>query len=135
MAVIQLIEILTDFLNTEKLLSNGVQDTYTIVSDPKQLEGRDDIYRSDWVSVSLVRNLPQNYEEIASIVAMLGDKVPDSYLYELLWFIDDPQKALDEMKAQKAETAKNNLSVIGYTEENFNGDGTDPNKDDDTNVE
>jgi SPP1 family phage portal protein len=135
MAVIRLIEILTDFLNTEKLLSNGVQDTYTIVSDPKQLEGRDDIYRSDWVSVSLVRNLPQNYEEIASIVAMLGDKVPDSYLYELLWFIDDPQKALDEMKAQKAETAKNNLSAIGYTEENFNGDGTDPNKDDDTNVE
>ena len=131
MAINQLITILTDFLNTEKLLSNGVKDTYPIVSDPKQLEDRDDIYRSDWLSVSLVRNLPQNYEEIATIVATLADKVPDSYLYELLWFIDDPQKALDEMKAQKAENAKSNLSALGYTEENFNGgaDDTDPNND------
>lgn len=119
MAINQLVAVLTDFLNTEKLIENGVKDTYPIISDTKQLESREDIYNSNWLSVTLVRNLPQNYEEIASIVATLADKVPDSYLYELLWFIDDPQKALEELKAQKAEAAKNNLSAIGYNTDNF----------------
>lgn len=127
LAVKQLLAILTDFLNTEKLIENGVSDTYTVVADAKAIENRDDLYNMDWINVSLVRNLPQNYKEIADIVAELADTVPDSYLYELLWFIDDPQKALEEMKAQKKEGTANNLAVMGYGAENL-GDGTTGNQ-------
>lgn len=114
MAIKQLLAILTDFLNTQKLIELGeTVDTYTIVSDITAVEKRVDLYRADWVEVSLVRNLPQNYKEIADIVAELADTVPDSYLYELLWFIEDPQKALEEMKTQKKDTAANSLNTLG----------------------
>lgn len=124
-AIRQLLSILTDFLNTEKLIENGTLDTYGLVSDPKAVNQRDDLYNADWVDVSLVRNLPQNYKEIADIVAELADTVPDSYLYELLWFIEDPQKALEEMKAQKKESTANNMAAMGYGADNLGDDGID----------
>jgi hypothetical protein len=80
-----------------------------------------ELYNPDWVSVTLNRNLPQNYTEIATIVATLAGKVPDSYLYELLWFVDDPVKALAEMKAQKEAAVKANMAAMGYTDETFAG--------------
>jgi SPP1 family phage portal protein len=125
LAIKQLLAVLTDFLNTEKLIENGAQDTYSVVSDPKAVEQRGDLYNSDWVEISLIRNLPQNYKEIADIVAELADTVPDSYLYELLWFIDDPQKALEEMKAQKEATTANNMAAMGYGADNLGDDGND----------
>lgn len=125
-AVKQLLGVLTDFLNTEKLIENGVEDTYSVVSDPKAVEARGDLYSPDWVEVSLVRNLPQNYKEIADIVAELADTVPDSYLYELLWFIEDPQKALEEMKTQKKEGIANNMAAMGYGTENVGSEDDPP---------
>ncbi len=113
-AIKQVIGVLTDFLNTQKLIENGIQDTYEIVADTELTDDAQGLYSESWVDVSLVRNLPQNYEEIANIVAALADTVPDSYLYELLWFIDDPQKALEEMKAQKKENTDNSLKGLGY---------------------
>lgn len=130
LAIKQLLTILTDFLNTEKLIEGGTEDTYAVVSDPKAVVQRGDLYSADWVSISLVRNLPQNYKEIADIVAELADTVPDSYLYELLWFIDDPKKALEEMKAQKKEGTANSLAAMGYGADNLgdgNSDTNDPN--------
>jgi SPP1 family phage portal protein len=104
-AIKQLLAILTDFLNARKLagtsgqLPEGYQDK---LKDP----AKNGLYSSDWVEFTLNRNLPQNYLELAQIVGLLAGKVPDSYLYELLWFIPDPQAALDEMKKQNDEAAK-----------------------------
>lgn len=113
-AIKQLIGILTDFLNAQKLTENGITDTYEIVSNKNTVELATGLYSDSWVDVSLTRNLPQNYEEIANIVASLADTVPDAYLYELLWFIDDPQKALEEMKAQRKDATKTSLTSLGY---------------------
>lgn len=74
-------------------------------------------YSADWVTVTLNRNLPQNNKEVADIVKELVDVVPDKYLLELLWFVKDAQKALDELKAQKKENAKNNMEALGFSSE------------------
>lgn len=129
-AIKQVLTVLTDFLNTQKLIDNGITDTYAIVSDKATVGRTQGLYSVSWIDVSLTRNLPQNYEEIANIVSTLSDTVPDSYLYELLWFIDDPQKALEEMKAQKETDSNNSLSALGY---NTNTDVIDEeDSDDDT---
>jgi SPP1 family phage portal protein len=102
-AIKELIAILTDLLNTKRLREAGVQEENL----SEALEGSSiDLYNPEWVQFTLNRNLPQNFLEIAQIVAQLVDIVPDSYLYELLWFIEDPVAALDEMKKQKKEKAK-----------------------------
>lgn len=124
-AINQLIQVLTDFLNTQLLITRGEKDPYPIVSNPDEVAADTELYQADWLQFSLVRNLPQNYKEIADIVTELSDKVPDSYLYELLWFIEDSQKALEEMKAQRETSAQNNLSALGYSTEAFNSTSTD----------
>lgn len=125
----QFVAILTDFLNAQKLIEGGgTTDTYGIITDPETIEARDDLYQAEWTTVTISRNLPQNNKELADIVAELADIVPDSYLYELLWFIDDPQKALDEMKAQKEESSKTslagNLTALGYGLDNMGAEET-----------
>lgn len=126
-AFTQFLSILTDLLNTQKLIADGAQTgTYETITAPELIELRDDLYQSEWVSVTISRNLPQNNKELADIVAELADIVPDSYLYELLWFIDDPQKALEEMKAQKKEASKNSLTAIGYGADNLGDTGGAP---------
>lgn len=126
-AFTQFLAILTDFLNTQKLIADGAKTgTYETITTPELIELRDDLYQSEWVSVTISRNLPQNNKELADIVAELADIVPDSYLYELLWFIDDPQKALEEMKAQKEEASKNSLTAIGYGADNLGDTGGIP---------
>ncbi|WP_394913287.1 phage portal protein [uncultured Robinsoniella sp.] len=126
-AFTQFLSILTDLLNTQKLVADGAQTgTYETITTPELIELRDDLYQSEWVSVTISRNLPQNNKELADIVAELADIVPDSYLYELLWFIDDPQKALEEMKAQKEEASKNSLTAIGYGADNLGDTGGVP---------
>lgn len=126
-AFTQFLAILTDLLNTQKLVADGAQTgTYETITTPELIELRDDLYQSEWVSVTISRNLPQNNKELADIVAELADIVPDSYLYELLWFIDDPQKALEEMKAQKEEASKNSLTAIGYGADNLGDTGGVP---------
>lgn len=126
-AFTQFLSILTDLLNTQKLIADGAQTgTYETITTPELIELRDDLYQSEWVSVTISRNLPQNNKELADIVAELADIVPDSYLYELLWFIDDPQKALEEMKAQKKEASKNSLTAIGYGADNLGDTGGVP---------
>lgn len=126
-AIEQFIRVITDLLNAEILIDNGTESPYEVLSDEAALEERDDLYNADWVTCKLNRNLPQNYKELADIVAELIDKVPDKYLYELLWFIDDPKKALEEMKAQKDETATRtaqaNLTAMGLGGE-FGDTGT-----------
>lgn len=136
-AVKQLLAILTDFLNSRKLAGGGQlpEDYQDKLKDP----AKNGLYSSEWVEFTLNRNLPQNYLELAQIVGLLAGKVPDSYLYELLWFIPDPQAALDEMKAQNDEAAKRTsqagLAALGLGGEfsqtgTGGGDGsggTDPN--------
>ena len=132
----QFFAILTDFLNVQKLYADGTSTgVYETITSPELIEARDDLYQAEWMAVTITRNLPQNNKEIADIVAELADIVPDSYLYELLWFIDDPQKALDEMKAQKQEATnaslQQNLNAIGYGEDNLGGTGGEPSQGDD----
>jgi hypothetical protein len=131
----QFVATITDMLNTRRLVEAGTlpEDVYDILTgvtaSPKSVV----LYNPDWVSITLNRNLPQNYKEIADIVAVLAGKVPDSYLYELLWFIDDPVKALEEMKAQKAQALKDNMAAMGYSEDSFGSQNTgDENPDDST---
>ena len=123
-ALKQLVEVLTDFLNAKKLGDNA----YNVLSNKEAVEARKDLYKSKWLTVKLNRNLPQNNKEIADIVAELSGKVPDSYLIELLWFVDDPVKALAELKKQKADELKASMTAIGYTGE-FNSTGTENNND------
>lgn len=123
--------ILTDLLNVQKLYAGGeVSGVYETITNPELIEARDDLYQAEWLTITLSRNLPQNNKEIADIVAELADIVPDSFLYELLWFIDDPQKALEEMKAQKEEASKNSLTnsltAIGYGADNLGDTGGVP---------
>lgn len=120
------VSVLTDFLNTQKLVELGEADTYSVVSDADIIEDRVDLYQSEWLEVSITRNLPQNYEELANIVSTLSGIVPRSYLYELLWFIDDPQKALEEMKAEDSESQANSLQAIGLGADNLGGTGGVP---------
>ena len=127
----QFFGVLTDLLNTQKLYVDGaVSGVYETITTPELIESRDDLYQAEWVSVTISRNLPQNNKEIADIVAELADIVPDSFLYELLWFIDDPQKALEEMKAQKEESSKNSLAgsltSLGYGLDNMRAEETPP---------
>lgn len=128
--------IITDLLNVQKLYAAGtVSGVYETITTPELIEARDDLYQSEWLEVTISRNLPQNNKEIADIVAELADIVPDSYLYELLWFIDDPQKALEEMRAQKEESQQtsltNSLVAIGYGADNLGDTGGDPDNPDD----
>ncbi|NIK67924.1 phage portal protein [Paenibacillus sp. BK720] len=124
----QLLTILTDFINARKLAGNGQlpEDFQAKLQNPVA----NDLYSSDWIDVTINRNVPQNFLEIAQIVATLSDKVPDSYLYELLWFVSDPKAALDEMKKQKDDTAKRasqaNLDALGLGGEfsRVNNEGT-----------
>jgi SPP1 family phage portal protein len=126
-AINDFIAIVTDLMNAEKLVAAGVESPYEILSDPEAMEKRDDLYNAEWVQFTLKRNMPQNYKEIADIVSLLIDKVPDAYLYELLWFIDDPVAALEEMKAQREERAKleaqTSLTALGYGGEFANLEG------------
>lgn len=109
-ALKQLIAVLTDMLNWKRLVEAGVSDPYAVIKG--QATSSVTLYNADWLQPTLNRNLPQNYLEIAQIVGLLADKVPDEYLYELLWFIDDPQQALKDMKKQKAEAVQNSMGAL-----------------------
>jgi SPP1 family phage portal protein len=116
-AVKRLVAILTDFLNAKRLTEAGVEDVYAILTGAAKPPANVPLYDSAWVDFTLNRNLPQNFLEMAQVVATLAGIVPDSYLYELLWFIPDPQAALDEMKQQKAEAAQRALGAMGFDNE------------------
>jgi SPP1 family phage portal protein len=127
-ALKQLIQVLTDFLNVRKLGENA----YETLKDKEAMAKRTDLYKAEWLTIKLNRNLPQNYKEIADIVAELSGKVPDGYLIELLWFVDDPVKALEELKQQKQQALKDNMLALGYSSGfsdtgSAGGDGTGSN--------
>ncbi|MGP9042114.1 phage portal protein [Cytobacillus kochii] len=99
--------VLTDLLNARRILeANSEADVYAILKNGEQPPGGVQLYNAEWLQHTINRNMPQNFLEIAQIVSVLAGTVPDSYLYELLWFIEDPVAALKEMKAQKKEEAK-----------------------------
>ncbi|XJZ25962.1 phage portal protein [Bacillota bacterium Lsc_1132] len=118
-AVKQLVAVLTDMLNWKRLVEAGTPDPYQVLTG--QATSSVPLYNADWLQTTLTRNLPQNYLEIAQIVAQLTGIVPDSYLYELLWFIEDPAAALEEMKKQK-ETAAKNQAAAGLVAMGFGGE-------------
>lgn len=122
----QFTAVLTDFLNAQKLIEQGEQDTFPTVSNLDEIEKRVELYQAEWLDVSITRNLPQNYEELANIVSTLSGIVPRSYLYELLWFIDDPQKAIEEMDAEEEASSQNSLTAIGLGANNLGGTGGTP---------
>lgn len=107
-AVKQLVAILTDLLNAKRLVDSGaaMETVYEILAAPDEYKGNVKLYRPEWVTFTLNRNLPQNFAEIATIFGQLYGKVPDFYLYELLWFIEDPAAALKDMDKQKKEAVK-----------------------------
>ncbi|GKU79301.1 phage portal protein [Paenibacillus sp. L3-i20] len=116
-AVKNLVAILTDFLNARRLVNDGKVDqekVYDILTGNQSPPASVQLYIASWVDFTLNRNMPQNYLEIAQIVAQMAGIVPDSYLYELLWFIPDPKAALDEMKTQKEQAAKDAAAAIGF---------------------
>ncbi|WP_138751112.1 phage portal protein [Paenibacillus sinopodophylli] len=105
----RLVAILTDFINARRLVNDGKldpKDVYAVLTGMTTPPSSVTLYASNWVDFTLNRNMPQNYLEVAQIVAQLAGIVPDSYLYELLWFIPDPKAALDEMKQQKDDASK-----------------------------
>jgi len=110
-AIRQLIGVLTDLLNAKRLTEAGVGDTYSVLTGEVSPPTSVPLYDAKWVAYTINRNMPQNFLEIAQIVAALAGKVPDSYLYELLWFVDDPVEALEEMKKQNEETAAANAKA------------------------
>jgi SPP1 family phage portal protein len=122
-AVKRLVAILTDFLNGRRLAAAGIEDIFPILTGQTKPPASVPLYESQWADFTLNRNMPQNYLEIAQIVAQLAGIVPDSYLYELLWFIPDPKAALDEMKKQKEEAAKQALGAMGFGDEFTNTRG------------
>lgn len=117
-AIRQLVQVITDMLNYEKLVETGVdQETIYDILAGRQ-ETSTPLYTTDWIAFTLNRNLPQNYLELSQIVAQLAGMVPDMYLYELLWFIEDPVAALEEMKKQKEQQRQDDAaaaqSALGY---------------------
>lgn len=127
-AVRAFIAVLTDLLNARRILEVRAEaDVYKILKGEEQPPAGVQLYKAEWLDFTINRNLPQNFLEIAQIVSTLVDIVPNSYLYELLWFIPDPVAALDEMKKQKADEAKlqaeAGLGALGYGGE-FGGTGT-----------
>jgi SPP1 family phage portal protein len=109
-ALKQMIAVLTDMLNWKRLVEAKVEDPYAVLTG--QASSSVPLFKADWLQPTLNRNLPQNYQEIATIVSTLVGKVPDEYLYELLWFIDDPKQALDDMKKQKAAEATASAAAL-----------------------
>lgn len=126
-AIRQHIEITTDMLNYKRLLKAGLEAIaiYEILAGEQ--ESKVPLYNPEWVSFTINRNLPQNFLEIANIVKALTGVVPDAYLYELLWFVEDPVAALKEMKKQKDEEAKREadagINAMGFGDEFNNLDG------------
>lgn len=117
-AIKQLVAVLTDMLNAKRLTDAGVsdEDIYNVLAGLST--SKISLYNPEWLQFTINRNLPQNFKEIADIVAVLAGKVPDAYLYELLWFIDDPVAALKEIKAQKKAEAdlQNSLFPSSFTD-------------------
>lgn len=117
-AIMETVAIITDFLNANKLREAGTpeEDIHNILAGKQETEV--ELYNPDWVDPTLTRNIPQDYQTVATIVATLAGKVPDKYLYELLWFIDDPKKALAEIKEQRKERLEENMGAMGF-DQNF----------------
>lgn len=134
-ALKQLISVLTDMLNAKRLVESKVseEDIHGILRGDLQPPKKVALYNPEWVSFTINRNLPQNFLEIAQIFGTLAGKVPDEYLYELLWFIDDPEAALEAMKKQREEEAKlarkTGLAAMGY-DDDFQDTGKDKPVDD-----
>lgn len=123
-AIKQLVAIITDMLNAKRLTDAGVDpDTIYEILAGDAVASKVTLYNSEWLQFTINRNLSQNFKEIADIVAELAGKVPDSFLYELLWFIDDPVAALAEMKKQKKDDAdlQNSLFPSNFTDPNDDG--------------
>lgn len=110
-ALKQLVAILTDMLNWRRLTEAKVEDVYEVLTG-KKTPGSVKLYRADWLQPTLNRNLPQNFLEIATIVSQLSGKVPDEYIYELLWFVEDPVQAVEDMKKQKEAEAKAGIDAL-----------------------
>lgn len=127
-AVRGFIDTLTDMLNAKRIREKSESaDVYSMLKG--ETKSNVPLYRSEWLQFTIQRNLPQNFAEIAQIVAQLVGIVPDSYLYELLWFIDDPVAALEEMKEQKDADSKRQanagINAMGYGNE-FGSTGVPP---------
>jgi len=129
-AIKQLLAVLTDLLNAQRLVEAGYDEEIAWqILNGEQLPPKSVVlYSADWVSFTINRNLPQNFLEIAQIFSNLVDKVPDEWLYELLWFIDDPEAAITAMKKQREERAnleaKTGLAALGMGGE-FSTTGND----------
>lgn len=129
-AIKQLVKVLTDLLNARRLTLAGAMDPYAVLTGEMKPPASVPLYNADWLQPTINRNLPQNFLEIATIVKTLAGVVPDSYLIELLWFVEDPVAALKELKAQKDEEAKRGLTSMGFGGE-FGNTGKDGNTGDD----
>lgn len=114
-AIKKLVSIITDMLNAKRLVEAGadeksIHDILTGAATSKL-----PLFNAEWLQFTINRNIPQNFKEIADIVTELSGKVPDAYLYELLWFIEDPVAALEEMKKQAQATADMTASTaLGF---------------------
>lgn len=103
----QLIAVITDMINMRRLTAAGVsvEAAHAYLKKPETYSGSVKLYRAEWAQFTINRNMPQNFLELAQIVAQLADIVPKSFLYEILWFIDDPAAAQKEWKEEQDSAA------------------------------
>ncbi|WP_433958551.1 phage portal protein [Cytobacillus horneckiae] len=116
-AIKDFVKVLTDLLNSRRILEKNKEADVSAILAGKE-KSPVELYNAEWLQFTINRNMPQNFLEIAQIVSSLAGIVPDSYLYELLWFVEDPVAALKEMKEQKEEESKRaataGIAALGY---------------------
>ena len=61
---------------------------------------------ADEVQITFTRALPVNESEIAAMVSQLSGMVPERILLAQLPFVEDPDEAVDQLKAEKEEEIK-----------------------------
>lgn len=120
-AIQQFVAIITDMLNAKRLIESGVEEDSVHAILSGMTDTTIPLYDAEWLQFTINRNLPQNFKEIADIVSVLSGKVPDAYLYELLWFIEDPVAALEEMKKQKDDDQNRAANTALNFDSNFSG--------------
>ena len=87
---------------------------------------------SDAVQITFTRALPVNETEVANMVAQLSGTVPERILLAQLPFVEDPDEAVEQLKAEKEEEIKRQRETFAtqYPDANKRSTGADESDDD-----
>ncbi len=70
----------------------------------------------DDITITFSRNLPANEVELAQVASTLQGIVPDEILLSILPFVENVEDAVEKLKQQKADAAKNQQEMFGMTQ-------------------